>query len=380
MLADVPVGAFLSGGTDSSLVVACMQQATSQRVKTFSIGFTETEFNEAPFARAVAQHLGTDHTEYTLTPRDCLDVIPSLPQIYDEPFADPSQMPTYLVCKLARRRVTVALSGDGGDELFGGYSRYQTALSQWQKVQRLPAVVRASAAAVVQRLPLDGLADRLQNHSWRWRASTLRDFYRTGLYRWQARTQSVLGTSGDAPSRDDAVRPRYADDLKQMMHFDTCEYLPDDILVKVDRAAMAVSLETRVPLLDVEVARAAWRIPTAVLLKDGRGKWVLRELLRRRVPAEIVDRPKKGFAVPLTQWLRAELRPWAAELLDADRLRQEGYLDAAMIQRRWHQHLNGRTNWAPELWNALAFQAWLEHWRRDCGHRRATIPAGLAVT
>src|SRR5512138_1243220 len=267
MLADVPVGAFLSGGTDSSLVVACMQQATAQRVKTFSIGFTETEFNEAPYARAVAQHLGTDHTEYTLTPRDCRDVIPSLPQIYDEPFADPSQIPTYLVCKLARKRVTVALSGDGGDELFGGYGRYRTALSQWQNVQRLPAVVRAGGTALVQRLPL---GDRLQDHSSRWRANTLRDFYRTGLYRWHARTQPVLGASGDVPSRDDALRPRYADDLKQMMHFDTCEYLPDDILVKVDRAAMAVSLETRVPLLDVEVARAAWRIPTSVLLKDGR--------------------------------------------------------------------------------------------------------------
>jgi asparagine synthase (glutamine-hydrolysing) len=377
MLADVPVGAFLSGGTDSSLVVACMQQATSQRVKTFSIGFTETEFNEAPFARAVAQYLGTDHTEYTLTPRDCRDVIPSLPQIYDEPFADPSQIPTYLVCKLARSRVTVALSGDGGDELFGGYGRYQTALSQWQNVQRLPAVVRASGAALVQRLPLGGIADRLQNHSWRWRASTSRDFYRTGLYRWHARTQPVLGANGDVRSRDDAVRPRYADDLKQMMHFDTCEYLPDDILVKVDRAAMAVSLETRVPLLDVEVARAAWRIPTAVLLKDGRGKWVLRELLRRRIPPELVDRPKKGFAVPIAQWLRAELRPWAAELLDAYRLRQEGYLDASLIQRRWRQHLNGRTSWAPDLWNALTFQAWLEHWRRD---RERPARAGLTMT
>jgi asparagine synthase (glutamine-hydrolysing) len=375
MLADVPVGAFLSGGTDSSLVVACMQKATSQRVKTFSIGFTETEFNEAPFAKAVAQHLGTDHTEYTLTPRDCRDVIPSLPQIYDEPFADPSQIPTYLVCKLARSRVTVALSGDGGDELFGGYGRYQTALSQWQNVQRLPAVVRAGGTALVQRLPL---GDRLQDHSSRWRANTLRDFYRTGLYRWHAR-QPVLGASGDVP-RDDALRPRYADDLKQMMHFDTCEYLPDDILVKVDRAAMAVSLETRVPLLDVEVARAAWRIPTSVLLKDGRGKWVLRELLRRHVPDELVDRPKKGFAVPIAQWLRAELRPWAAELLDAYRLRQEGYLDAALIQRRWRQHLNGRTSWAPHLWNALTFQAWLEHWRRDRGTAELPARTGLTMT
>lgn len=378
MLADVPVGAFLSGGTDSSLVVSYMQRATSQRVKTFSIGFTEPEYDEAPFARAVAEHLGTEHMEYTVTPRDCLDMIPSLPHIYDEPFADQAQIPTFLLCKLARGAVTVALSGDGGDELFAGYRRYSIAMAKWQTMKRLPAAVRAGGSALVGKLPLsaleiaarpaallwgrrtqEGLADLLHDHSSRWKAATLRDFYRTGLHRWHAQRQPVLGARGLA-DRNDAVRPRYVDDLKQMMHFDTCEYLPEDVLVKVDRAAMAVSLETRVPLLDVEVAQAAWRIPSSVLMKDGRGKWVLRELLQRHIPRELVDRPKKGFAVPMAQWLRSELRPWASELLDAYRLRHEGYLDASMIQRRWRQHINGQTNWTSHLWNVLTFQAWLE--------------------
>lgn len=388
MIADVPIGAFLSGGTDSSLVVAYMQKATTQRVRTFSMGFTEPEFDEAPFARAVAAHLGTEHTEYTVTPRDCLAVIPSLPQIYDEPFADPSQIPTYLLCKLARGAVTVALSGDGGDELFAGYRRYSTAMSQWQAMQRLPAAVRHGGSVLVERLPMGalelaalpatlisgqtGLAERLHVHSSRWKSATLRDFYRTGLRRWHAARQPVLGAR-DLPCRNDALRPRYADDLKQMMHFDTCEYLPDDVLVKVDRAAMAVSLETRVPMLDVEVARAAWRIPSSVLLKDGRGKWVLRELLKRHIPQSLVDRPKKGFAVPIAQWLRADLRPWANDLLDSYRLRQEGYLDASLIQRRWRQHASGRANWAGHLWNVLTFQAWLEDRRRnrDVGELRA---------
>lgn len=388
MIADVPIGAFLSGGTDSSLVVSYMQRAATQRVRTFSIGFAEPEFDEAPFAAAVAAHLGTEHTEYTITPRDCLEVIPSLPQIYDEPFADPSQIPTSLLCKLARREVTVALSGDGGDELFAGYRRYSTATSQWQAMQRLPAAVRLGGSALLEKLPMSalelaalpaalisgqtGLAERLHVHSSRWKAATLRDFYRTGLRRWHAARQPVLGAR-DLPSRADAVRPRYADDLKQMMHFDTCEYLPDDVLVKVDRAAMAVSLETRVPLLDVEVARAAWRIPSSVLLKDGRGKWVLRELLQRHIPQHLVDRPKQGFGVPIAQWLRADLRPWANDLLDPYRLRQEGYLDASLIQRRWRQHASGRANWAGHLWNVLTFQAWFEDRRRnrDNGELRA---------
>lgn len=379
MVADVPVGAFLSGGTDSSLIVALMQQATTQQVRTFSVGFNESEYDESPFARAVAQYLKTDHTELIVTPRDCMEVIPKLPSIYDEPFADPSQIPTYLVCRLARGAVTVALSGDAGDELFGGYVRYQTALSRWQVFGRVPAAVRAGGSAIMEHLPRgaiemaarpaalfwkrygkEGLADRMHDHSSRWRAETLREFYRVGLCRWNASSQLVIGSAAAASMRPDAQRPQFADDLKQMMHVDTCEYLPDDILAKVDRAAMAVSLETRVPLLDVEAVKAAWRVPSQVLLNDGRGKWVLRELLKRHIPSELVERPKKGFAVPLDSWLRGDLRAWANELLNPHRLKREGYLDASMVQRRWHQHQTGQANWAQHLWNVLTFQAWLE--------------------
>jgi len=392
MVADVPVGAFLSGGTDSSLVVAYLCKVASQPVRTFSIGFTEPEYDEAPYARSVARHLGTEHTEYILTPRDCLDVIPQLPRIYDEPFADPSQIPTYLVCRLARRAVTVALSGDGGDELFGGYRRYAIALAKWRAMKRLPAAVRVGGSALMERLPLgalelaarpaallwgrrgeQGFADRLHEHSSRWKAATLRDFYDTGLRRWSSQPL-VLGVSPDAGVRGGGG-PRCADGLKQMMHLDTCDYLPNDILVKVDRAAMAVSLETRVPLLDPEVACAAWRIPSSVLQRDGRGKWVLRELLRRHIPDALVDRPKKGFAVPIAQWLRGELRPWAADLLDGYRLRQEGYLDASLVQRRWRQHVDGSTNWASHLWNVLAFQSWLQDWRRTGGEVASRVRA-----
>jgi asparagine synthase (glutamine-hydrolysing) len=381
MLADVPVGAFLSGGTDSSLIVALMQKAASQRVRTFSVGFDDSAYDESPFARAVAQHLNTDHTEFTVSPRDCLDVIPLLPQIYDEPFADSSQIPTYLVCKMARREVTVALSGDAGDELFAGYGRYQTAMARWQVFKRVPAALRASGSAFVGRLPIgalalaarpaafiwgrygkEGLADRMQDQASQWKATTLREFYRVGMHRWSVSSGVVTGLGTSAFDVDSSL-PQYADELKQMMHLDTCAYLPNDILVKVDRAAMAVSLETRVPFLDVDVARAAWRIPSSILLKDGRGKWVLRELLKRYVPAHLVDRPKRGFAVPLAQWLRTDLRPWANDLLDPYRLRSEGYLDATMVQRRWRQHLTGKADWSQHLWNVLTFQSWLEHWR-----------------
>ena len=395
MVADVPVGAFLSGGTDSSLIVALMQGAAKQRVRTFSIGFAESEYDESPFARAVAQHLQTDHMEFTVSPRECLDVIPLLPRIYDEPFADASQIPTYLVCKMARGEVTVALSGDAGDELFAGYRRYQTAAARWQVFRRVPAALRASGGALVGRLPRsalkiaalpaafiwgrrygkEGLADRMQDYTSQWKATTLRDFYRLGMHRWPVSSGFVLGAQAAPLEPLDESRPRYADDLKQMMHLDTCGYLPNDILVKVDRAAMAVSLETRVPFLDVDVARAAWRIPSAVLLKDGRGKWVLRELLRRYVPGSLVDRPKKGFAVPLAQWLRTDLRPWASDLLDPYKLRTEGYLDASMAQRRWRQHLSGKADWSQHLWNVLMFQSWLEHWRDG----RAELTEDLAA-
>lgn len=380
MLADVPLGAFLSGGTDSSLVVALMQEASRRPVKTFTIGFNERAYDEAPYARAVAAHLGTDHTEMIVTQRDLLNVVPKLPAIYDEPFADASQIPTFLVCQLARSAVTVALSGDGGDELFGGYGRYASTLARWRVLQRVPSMVRLGGSALMEHLPAAAIelaarpvaklwgrgaafAGGLQDQALRWRAQSLRDFYRYGVQRWPPSGGVVLGMQGNTHVHDSDRRPRNVDELKQMMHMDTCEYLPDDILVKVDRAAMAVSLETRVPLLDPDVARAAWRIPSQLLMHDGRGKSVLRALLRRRVPPELIDRPKRGFAAPIAEWLRTDLKGWASDLLDPAKLRQDGFLDATVVQRRWRHHVSGRSNWAQHLWNVLAFQAWHEHWR-----------------
>lgn len=389
MVADVPVGAFLSGGIDSSLVVAKMQEASPQPVRTFSIGFSEAEFDEAPYARQVAAHLGTRHTELIVTPRDALEVIPSLPAIYDEPFADSSQIPTALVSRLARREVTVSLSGDGGDELFGGYGRYLEVGERWRKLQRPSAMWVRAAARAVASLPAGILsplvpplriashgrtqsAQRIKERAYSWTAGSFPDLYDAMTAGWQPAERFVIGAS---PTRaPDSVRPMSgADPLAHMMYEDTRLYLPDDILVKVDRAAMAVSLETRVPLLDVEVARAAWRIPTAMHMRDGRGKWVLRQLLERHLPRPLFERPKSGFAIPVASWLRGELRGWAEALLDPARLRREGYLRVPDIERRWRQHARGTADWSGHLWTVLMFQSWLE----DFG-RRAVAPLPAA--
>jgi len=386
MVADVPVGAFLSGGIDSSLIVAQMQQASSQPVRTFSIGFEEEAFDETPYAREVAAHLGTRHTELRVTAQDALQVIPSLPRIYDEPFADPSQIPTSLVCALARRDVTVALSGDGGDELFGGYPRYQEVAERWRKLQGpagpwmraigravafLPAPVLAPLVPPL-RLASGGRtrsAERMKERAYSWTAACLPDLYDAMMACWQPADRLVVGATraaspGFAADEARAGAPAHADPLAHMMYTDTRRYLPDDILVKVDRAAMAVSLETRVPLLDVEVARAAWRIPAAVHRRDGRGKYVLRRILERHVPVALFDRPKRGFAVPLGKWLAGELRDWAGALLDPVRLRREGYFLTPQIERRWRQHASGQADWSAHLWTVLMFQAWLEDFGR----------------
>jgi asparagine synthase (glutamine-hydrolysing) len=378
MVADVPVGAFLSGGIDSSLIVALMQRASSQPVRTFSIGFEEEAFNEAPFASRVAAHLGTRHTELIVTSRDALEVIPHLARIYDEPFADSSQIPTLLVSKLARRDVTVALSGDAGDELFGGYARYLEVRHRWRKLQRAPAALRGHVAGVLRSLPhwalgpprtlfrLAGrqqVADRMQERANVWGARSLPELYEAMTSFWQPAARFVIGARQTFP--DAASDPMEgADPVAHMMYTDTVRYLPDDILVKVDRAAMSVSLETRVPLLDTEVAAAAWSIPTSIHLRDGRGKWVLRRLLERHVPRELFERPKSGFAIPLERWLRGELKDWASSLLSGSRLRQEGYFTPAPIERRWRQHLRGEMNWSFHLWGVLMFQSWLEDFKR----------------
>ena len=389
MVADVPVGAFLSGGVDSSLIVALMQSASSRPVKTFTIGFEEQEFNEAPYARAVADYLRTDHTELTVTARDALEVIPRLSTLYDEPFADSSQIPTYLVSALARRSVTVSLSGDAGDELFGGYTRYATVDAQWKRLQKIPYAVRWTAASVVEKTPrsvlngLLGVAGRFDH--WRGRLDVgeriwekcgeLKSRSAGELYgemiAYFHRPEAVV-LHGEEPRTVRTSRetwPAGMDDLRTMMYQDTCQYLPDDILVKVDRASMAVSLESRIPLLDPSVARFAWQIPSSYHRKDGKGKWILRQLVERHVPKALIDRPKTGFGVPVAAWLRAELRDWAQALLDPRRIASEGFFDHRLIDARWQQHLKSTTtDWSFHLWIILMFQAWLEDW--NAGHPR----------
>jgi len=394
LVADVPVGAFLSGGIDSSLVVALMQKASARPVRTFTIGFEEEAFNEAPFARRVAEHLQTEHTELIVTPREAMAIIPKLPSMYDEPFADSSQIPTSLVCSLARQDVTVALSGDGGDELFGGYSRYLEARDRWRGLQVAPAPLRSSAAHALERTPdwaLDAVtaplrvmarlrgrrqvADRIQERAYIWGARSLPELYEAMTSYWQPSDRFVIGASRSQTYVDGVGgQSSGLDPLAHMMYADTCRYLPDDILVKVDRAAMAVSLETRVPLLDAGVAQAAWRIPSAVHMRDGKGKWVLRELLHRYVPRELFVRPKQGFSVPVGGWMRKELKDWAAALLDPARMRREGYFEVPLIERRWQQHLRGEMNWQPHLWGVLMFQAWLEEFDAQPAARTWTPP------
>ncbi len=379
MVADVPVGAFLSGGVDSSLVVAIMQRLNSQPVRSFSIGFWDKDFDEAPYARAVARHIGTQHTELIVTPQDALAVIPRLPQLYDEPFADSSQIPTFLLASMARRDVTVSLSGDGGDELFGGYTRYIDAARQWQSLRRVPLGLRSAAGSLIDALPLRAVellssplllsagmrrrgdrGYRLKERAVRWQARSSLAAYQTCFTQWQTPERVVLGTSA-AAVRAAAQRtmPAGLDPLQEMMYLDMCHYMTDDVLAKVDRAAMAASLETRVPLLDPAVAEVAWRTPTAIHWHDGRGKWPLRQLLEKYVPRALIDRPKRGFGVPIAQWLRAELKPWAEDMLDPRRLQREGYLASGEISRRWQQHQAGGTDWSFHLWNVLMFQSWL---------------------
>lgn len=381
MVADVPLGAFLSGGVDSSLVVALMQRASRQPVKTFTIGFWERAFNEAEHAKKIANHLGTEHTELMVTPGDALRVIPQLPAIYDEPFADSSQIPTYLVSQLARSRVTVSLSGDAGDELFSGYGRYQQAWQRWQAVSRVPLGIRRFAGASMRAIPggaydamfraLGMISHRVRSRADMhervlaranaWTVSSYDETYHRTLMFWPDADVATKG--GVAPAslaQMPQAWPKGAGATQRSMFVDLSLYLPDDILVKVDRAAMAVSLETRVPMLDPDLAQFAWRIPIDIHRRDGHGKWILREMLAKHVPRELFERPKMGFAIPLGGWLRGELKDWAMELLDPARLRREGHFDAPTISHRWQQHLSGSFDWSLRLWGVLMFQAWLE--------------------
>ncbi len=363
-LADVPLGAFLSGGIDSSTIVALLQQASAQPVRTFSIGFEDPRYNEAQHAAAVAAHLGTDHAEHYVSDHDALGVVPTLGHVYDEPFADSSQIPTMLVMRLARREVTVALSGDGGDELFAGYTRYARAEAWWRRRERVPAAVRGPAATalrtVAAALPQSGLRHRADRLAGVLGAAHTGEFYRDFVSYWADPAEAVIGFE---PARSIFDEPGMGDIVSAMTLLDVQTYLPDDILVKVDRAAMAASLETRVPMLDHHVYAFARRLPPQYLRRAGQGKWLLRQVLYRHVPRELIERPKKGFSVPLAQWLRGPLREWAHTLLDPARLRQEGLFHPEPIQRKWQEHVSGRRDWSTHLWSVLMVQAWLDHTR-----------------
>lgn len=380
MVADVPLGALLSGGIDSSLVTAVMQVESSTPIKTFSIGFHEGDYNEAGFAKRVAAHLGTDHTELYVSAAEAMAVIPNLPAIFDEPLADVSQIPTYMVSRLARQRVTVALSGDGGDELFAGYTRYLLAHKLHRFVQAVPTPARGGMAGLLEAVSprrWDSLlgafgsllppgtrahpGDKLHKL-----APLLRSGDRVALYgnlfsQWQ-NPQTVIkgGTEPPTPFTDRDNYPTAGNFVEQMMYLDSITYLPENILAKVDRASMAVSLEVRCPLLDADVIDFAWRLPLDFKVRDGKGKWLLRQVLSEYVPSELFERPKMGFDVPIGRWLTGDLRDWAEDLLDEHKLTQQGYFEPAPIRRCWQDHLDGTRNWQYQLWTVLMFQAWLE--------------------
>ena len=369
MVSDVPLGAFLSGGIDSSTIVALMQAQSSRPVKTFTIGFRDDGFDEAPHARAIARHLGTDHTELYVTAEQAMAAIPELPSIYDEPFADSSQIPTYLVSKLARQAVTVSLSGDAGDELFGGYFSYTAVRKCWSAVGRLPSRSRRLLGRALQSIPPSywngatskpGLGDKLHKLAPLLDADCGEEMFRRFVSHRHAPADWVPGASELPSIFDDPDASSDSDLTHRMMYLDALSYLPDDILVKLDRAAMSVALETRVPLLDHEVIEFAWRVPVEMKIRKGEGKWLLRQVLYRYLPEQHFDRPKTGFSLPLASWLRGPLRSWAEDLLEETRLRNEGYFEPGLVRNMWREHCSGERDWRFGVWDILMFQAWLD--------------------
>jgi asparagine synthase (glutamine-hydrolysing) len=381
MLADVPLGAFLSGGIDSSLIVALMQRRASRPVKTFTVGFDAGEFDESAHAREIARHLGCEHHEIRLTGADALAVVPEMAQIYDEPFADASQLPTALVARFARQHVTVALSGDGGDEMFSGYSRYAIAADVWRRIAKLPLAVRKTLAAGIGVVPDGGWefaarclgplrpglaskapADKARRLAMMLAAPDFAHFYEALLAHWPQPEALVAGGRWAPSDRVLGTAALGRDHFEFMQAHDTLAYLPDDILVKVDRAAMAVSLETRAPLIDRRVLEFAWNLPPAFKRQGGQGKWLMRELLARHVPRTLFERPKQGFAVPLEDWLRGPLRDWAENLLAPEKLASHGLLKPEPIRGCWEALQKGQGGMHYRIWDVLMFQAWLEAW------------------
>jgi asparagine synthase (glutamine-hydrolysing) len=382
MMSEVPLGAFLSGGVDSSAVVALMQAQSSCPVKTFTIGFSEESYNEAEYAHAVAKHLGTEHTELYVSPNQAMAVIPQLPHIYDEPFSDSSQIPTWLVSRLAREHVTVSLSGDGGDELFGGYNRHSIGQDVWRRTSRLPHSLREGFAWTMTavaperwnsvfgvfspllpgKLRFGNPGDKLHKLAGVLRSENPENLYLGLVSHWNDPAAIVAGGREPATQLTDQSQwPELPDSANRMMLLDTVSYLPDDILTKVDRAAMSVSLETRVPFLDHRLVEFAWQLPLDMKIRNGVGKHVLRQVLYKHVPKALIERPKMGFGIPLDSWLRGPLRDWAEALLDERRLEKEGFFRASPVRQKWNEHLSGRRNWAYHIWDILMFQAWLEH-------------------
>ncbi|QNM83144.1 asparagine synthase (glutamine-hydrolyzing) [Sphingomonas sabuli] len=375
MLADVPLGAFLSGGVDSSAVVAIMQKLSPRPVRTFTIGYEDRNFNEADDAKAVARHLGTDHSELYITADEARAVIPRLPQIYDEPFADSSQIPTHLVSALARQDVTVALSGDGGDEVFGGYNRYLYTAKLWDRISRVPKPMRRAAARALVAVPASAwtglgnatgikvrqLGEKIHKGAPLLRGDSAEDVYAGTISIWQDPGSAVIGGT-EPPNFTTGATPDLhgLGPIDRMMALDMLGYLPGDILTKVDRAAMAVSLETRVPFLDHQLIEFAWRLPIHQKIRDGKTKWILRQLLYRHVPERLIERPKMGFGIPVGDWLRGPLRQWSEDFLDERRLRDEGFFRPEPIQRLWRDHLSGHRDLHGPLWGVLMFQSWLE--------------------
>lgn len=371
MVADVPLGAFLSGGVDSSAIVSLMQAQSEQPVKTFTIGFQEKGFDESAHAKAVAAHLGTDHTELLVTPEQAQAVIPNLATIYDEPFADVSQIPMYLVSELTRKHVTVSLSGDGGDELFAGYSRYLL-----RKLHRVPSFVRLLGSKTMQSLSTDQWdrlfkpmkqislpGDKLHKLSEIVDKSSFSEMYRALISNCKSPENCLMGVNEPSSNITNQMQWQTFDDpIKQMMFLDLITYLPGDILTKVDRASMAVSLEARVPMLDHRVVAFAWTIPLQWKIQQKQTKWLLRQMLYRYVPKDLIERPKMGFGVPIGDWLRGPLRDWAEDLLDEHKLKQAGIFRSDAIHVRWHEHLSGKRNWQNHLWDVLMFQAWHARW------------------
>ena len=377
MQSDVPLGAFLSGGIDSSTIVALMQSCSNSQVNTFTIGFNSKEFDESKHAEMVANHLGTNHFNKFVTEKDALDVIPNLPDIYDEPFADSSQIPTYLVSKFAKEKVTVALSGDAGDELFGGYNRYIFSQKIFKNISKTPNSIKKLMSKIMFSLSEENwnlilgrlMRNRYSNigHKIHKTANivsskSIRDLHFKLISQIQ-NPSDWLKDSNEYESvfNDNEDRFKELDSVEIMMAYDLISYLPTDILTKVDRAAMSVSLETRVPFLDPDVIQFSASLPMEFKIRNGVTKWLLREVLYKHVPKDLIERPKMGFAVPLAEWLRGPLKDWAESLLDEKRLHQEGFFNVEFVRDKWSEHISGRRNWSHQLWNVLMFQAWLEN-------------------